>query len=258
MNKVSIVGAGPGSIDLMTLRALDRIKNADVIIWTDSLLPNEITELSSESCEKIKTSSLTLEEILPLLIKKAKEGKKVVRLHDGDPCLFGAISEQINGLKEAGLDVEVIPGISAYQATAASLKAELTIPDITQTIILSRASGRTKVPETQKLEKLAALNASLCLYLSARHIKKVENTLLKYYPSNTLVAIAYRVSWKDEWTKIVELKDMAQTSINKGLERTTLYIISPALNNTKNRSQLYNPSHNHLFRESKNSKNKPD
>tara|TARA_Y100001968_G_C19396090_1_gene738408 strand:+ start:1019 stop:1771 length:753 start_codon:yes stop_codon:yes gene_type:complete len=249
MNKVSIVGAGPGSLDLITIRAANRLKHADVLVWTDSLLPKEITTLASNQCEKIPTSSLTLEEILSLLIRKAKEGKKVVRLHDGDPCLFSALTEQISGLKEAGIEVEVVPGISAYQATAASIKAELTIPEITQTIVLTRASGRTKVPESQSLEKLAALNASLCLYLSARHIKEVEKTLLKFYPSNTPVVIAYRVGWTDEWIKIVTLNKMAKTSIEQGLFRTTLYIISPTVKDKKNRSKLYTPSHKHLFRE---------
>ena len=126
MNPVSIVGAGPGAIDLMTIRALDRLKQAEVLVWTDSLIPPEISELAPKGCEKIRTSSLTLEEILTLLIDRHKKGKKIVRLHDGDPCLYGAIYEQICGLKEAGIEVEVVPGISAYQATAASLKAELT------------------------------------------------------------------------------------------------------------------------------------
>ena len=250
MAKVSIVGAGPGSLDLMTLKAINRVKNAEVIVWTDSLIPKQIVELSAKNCELITTSSLTLEEIIPVLIAKSKEGKKVVRLHDGDPCLFGALTEQIDLLNEAGVQVEVIPGISAYQATAAALEAELTIPGITQTIILSRASGRTGTPEREQLEKLSSLRSSICLYLSARHVESVEKTLLKHYPENTPVAIGYRVSWKDEWLKVVPLKLMASTSKEKGLIRTTIYIISPALNSKNKRSKLYNSSHKHLFRSS--------
>ncbi len=249
MTQISIIGAGPGAIDLLTIRALERIKDAEVLVWTDSLIPQEIPDLAPEKCKKIRTRSLTLEEIVPLLIKEAKSGKKVVRLHDGDPCLFGAISEQICRLSDEGIDVEVIPGISAYQATAALLKKELTIPGIVQTIILSRAGGRTTIPSSERLQYLSSIKASLCLYLSARHIEEAQKILLQYYPKDTPVAIGYRVTWKDQWLKIITLDNMAATSRSKKLIRTTLYIISPALNSTNNRSKLYNPDHNHLFRE---------
>tara|TARA_Y100001968_G_scaffold226588_1_gene209367 strand:+ start:373 stop:1125 length:753 start_codon:yes stop_codon:yes gene_type:complete len=250
MKRVSIVGAGPGALDLLTQRAIKRLNDADVLIWTDSLISPQIIELSPNYCIKIPTSSLTLEDILPLLIKYCKENKKVVRLHDGDPCLYSALSEQINGIKEAGLEVEVIPGISAYQATAAKLKAELTVPGITQTIVLSRANGRTDMPEKENLEKLAATGASLCLYLSARHVINVEKTLLKFYPEETPVAIGYRVSWDDEWLEVVPLKQMAARSKEKNLIRTTIYIISPALSKNQQRSKLYSSYHKHLFRPS--------
>ena len=145
MNPISIVGAGPGALDLMTIRAQQRLKSADVLVWTDSLIPTQITKLAKDDCEKIKTSSLTLEEILLILIKRHKEGKRIVRLHDGDPCLYGAVSEQICRLNDEGIEVEVVPGVSAYQATAATLGFELTIPDLTQTIILSIADGDTVI-----------------------------------------------------------------------------------------------------------------
>lgn len=248
MKPISIVGAGPGAIDLMTQRAIKRLKEAEVLVWTDSLIPPEIADLSNENCERIPSSSLTLEEILPILIEKCKEGKRVVRLHDGDPCLFGALSEQIYRLKKIGIEVEVIPGVSAYQATAAALQSELTIPGLTQTIILSRAGGRTGTPERESLERLASLQATICLYLSARHVKSVEKTLLTYYPEDTPVAIGYRVSWEDEWLKVVPLKLMATTSQEKNLIRTTIFIISPALRSLSQRSKLYDSSHEHLFR----------
>ena len=250
MNPISIVGAGPGALDLITIRAQQRLKTADVLVWTDSLIPIQITKLVKDDCEKIKTSSLTLEEILLILIKKHKEGKKIVRLHDGDPCLYGAISEQICRLNDEGIEVEVVPGISAYQATAATLGFELTIPDLTQTIILSRANGRTGKPEKESLQKLASIQSSLCLYLSARHVEEVQSILINYYPSNTPVAIAYRVTWPDEWIKVIPLSEMAKTSQEKNLIRTTLYIISPTLKIGNTRSKLYNPTHSHLFRPS--------
>ncbi len=248
MNSISIVGAGPGATDLLTLRALNRIINAEVLVWTDSLISPEISNLTSKNCEKFKTSSLTLEEIIDLLTVKASQGKKVVRLHDGDPCLYGAISEQICALAERGIKVEVIPGISAYQATASELKKELTIPGVVQTIVLSRTSGRTNTPESEKIENLAKIGASLCLYLSARHIEDVQQKLLLYYPKETPVAIAHRITWKDQWLKVVPLYKMAQTSLEKGLIRTTLYIISPALKTHERRSMLYSDEHKHLFR----------
>ncbi|WP_269622487.1 precorrin-4 C(11)-methyltransferase [Prochlorococcus marinus] len=248
MNPISIVGAGPGAKDLLTLRALNRVKEADVIVWTDSLISPEIIALAPTQCEKIRTSSLTLEEILCLLIKRAKDGKKIVRLHDGDPCLYGAISEQICGLAEEGIEVEVIPGISAYQATAAELKKELTIPGLVQTIILSRTSGRTGTPKTEELENFAKTGASLCIYLSARHIDDVQKKLLNHYPEDTPVAIGHRVTWKDQWLKIVPLREMAAISKKEGFIRTTLYIISPALKSHDQRSKLYYDGHKHLFR----------
>ena len=248
MSAISIVGAGPGALDLMTIRAQERLKTADVLVWTDSLIPIQITSLVKDDCEKIKTSSLTLEEIIHVLIEKHNEGKRVVRLHDGDPSLYGAISEQICRLNDEGIKVEIIPGVSAFQATAATLGFELTIPNLTQTIILSRADGRTGKPEKESLQKLASIQSSLCLYLSARHIEEVQSILVKYYPEDTTVAIAYRITWPDEWVKVIPLSEMAKTSKEKKLIRTTLYIISPTLKNGNNRSKLYNRSHSHLFR----------
>ena len=151
-------------------------------------------------------------------------------------------------LNDEGIEVEVIPGVSAYQATAATLGFELTIPNLTQTIILSRADGRTGKPEQESLKKLASIQSSLCLYLSARHVDEVQSILINYYPANTPVAIAYRVTWPDEWIKVIPLSEMAKTSREKKLIRTTLYIISPTLKVGNKRSKLYNPTHSHLFR----------
>ena len=145
--------------------------------------------------------------------------------------------------------VEVVPGISAYQATAASLGQELTIPGVVQTIVLSRAGGRTGVPERESLSRLAALGASLCLYLSARHVEEVQKELLLHYPADTPVAIGYRVSWPDQWLQVVPLQQMAATSRERGLIRTTLYVVSPALQGAgQARSLLYSSQHHHLFR----------
>ncbi len=246
---VQIVGAGPGAPDLLTLRAARAIEAAQVLVWTDSLVNPQIAALAPADCESIRTSTLTLEEVMAVVLERARAGQRVVRLHDGDPCLYGALQEQICRLADAGLAVEVVPGLSAYQATAAALGAELTIPGRVQTIVLSRAGGRTGVPERESLARLAALQASLCLYLSARHVEEVQQELLQHYPADTPVAIGYRVSWPDQWLTVVALEAMARVSRERNLIRTTLYVVSPALRDADGaRSLLYSASHNHLFR----------
>jgi precorrin-4/cobalt-precorrin-4 C11-methyltransferase len=246
---VQIVGAGPGAPDLLTLRAARAIGAAEVLVWTDSLINPQIAALAPDGCERIRTSTLTLEEVLAVVVERARAGRRVVRLHDGDPCLYGALAEQICRLADADIAVEVVPGLSAYQATASALGQELTIPGLVQTIVLSRAGGRTGVPERESLEHLAALGASLCLYLSARHVEEVQQELLRHYPPETPVAIGYRVSWPDQWLTVVPLEAMAATSRERELIRTTLYIVSPALAAAgETRSLLYSASHNHLFR----------
>ena len=179
---VSFVGAGPGAPDLLTLRAAERLNKADVLIWTDSLVCPAIAALAPAECERIRTSTTTLEQLIPLLIDRQRQGKRVVRLHDGDTALYSAINEQICALSDAGIPVEVVPGISAYQAAAAGLASELTLPGVVQTIVLSRAGGRTGVPEREQLDRLAALRASLCIYLSARHVEEVQTTLWSTTP----------------------------------------------------------------------------
>jgi precorrin-4/cobalt-precorrin-4 C11-methyltransferase len=246
---VQIVGAGPGAPDLLTLRAARAIEAAEVLVWTDSLINPQIAALAPDGCERIRTSTLTLEEVLAVVVERARAGRRVVRLHDGDPCLYGALAEQICRLADADIAVEVVPGLSAYQATASALGQELTIPGLVQTIVLSRAGGRTGVPERESLEHLAALGASLCLYLSARHVEEVQQELLRHYPPETPVAIGYRVSWPDQWLTVVPLEAMAATSRERELIRTTLYIVSPALAAAgETRSLLYSASHSHLFR----------
>ena len=246
--KISFIGVGPGDPDLLTIKAMKGIESADVILWTDSLIPEKIINLSKNNSERIKTSGLNLEEIINIMIEKFQQGKKVIRLHDGDPCLFGAINEQITILKKANIEAEVIPGISAFQITASYHQAELTIPNITQTIILSRYGGRTGMPEKESLKNLAQLNASLCLYLSARHVKETQKILLEFYNPLTKVIVGYRVSWNDGWTSLINLKDMETFSKRRKLIRTTIYIISPALDQCDNSSNLYNPNYQHLFR----------
>ena len=247
---VYIVGAGPGDPDLLTVKALKILQQADVIVFADSLVPKQILQDVRPDAEIVRTGNKTLEEIVPLMISRVRSQKSVVRLHSGDLSLYSAIHEQMQALAEAEIPFEVIPGISAFQAAAAKLKVELTVPGLVQTIILSRISGRTEVPAGEDLASLAAHGASLCLYLSARHVEEATKQLLEHYPPETPVAICFRLGWPDEKIWLVSLDKMASVSQEEKLIRTTLYVISPALGAAEARSRLYHPEHAHLFRPS--------
>ncbi len=249
---VYIVGAGPGDPELLTVRAQKLLMQADVILYADSLVPKAMLQLVRPDAKVIPTANKTLEEILPLMIQEVRSQRSVVRLHSGDPSLYGAVHEQMQALIAAEIPFEVVPGISAFQAAAAKLNLELTIPGLVQTIILTRISGRTQVPAAEELASLAAHQASLCLYLSARHIDTAQVQLLKHYTPQTPVAVCFRLGWPDEQIWLVPLEKMAQTTREQSLTRTTLYLISPALtarnSDCQARSRLYHPEHNHLFR----------
>ncbi|MBW4634608.1 MAG: precorrin-4 C(11)-methyltransferase [Iphinoe sp. HA4291-MV1] len=247
---VYIVGAGPGDPELLTVKAQKLLQCADVILFADSLVPQQILELCREDAEIIPSANKTLEEILQIMIERVRSHKSVVRLHSGDPSLYSAIHEQMHLLAEAEIPFEVIPGISAFQAAAAKLKIELTVPGLVQTIILTRISGRTEVPEREELATLAAHQASLCLYLSARHVEAAQAKLLEHYCAETPVAICYRLGWSNEKIRIVPLNQMANCTHEEKLIRTTLYVVSPALSQVSARSRLYHPEHSHLFRQS--------
>jgi precorrin-4/cobalt-precorrin-4 C11-methyltransferase len=251
---VYFIGAGPGDPELLTLKAYKIISRADVIVVADSLVPKQILHDVRPDAEIIRTGNKTLEEIIPMAIARVKANLSVARIHSGDLTLYSAIREQIQALAAANIPYELIPGISAFQAAAAKLGAELTVPELVQTIILTRIGGRASaMPESEELSSLAAHQASLCLYLAARHVEEAQEKLLKYYPPETPVAICFRVGWPDETIWLVPLAKMAQTTQQEALIRTTLYIISPALGEISQtaRSRLYHPEHSHLFRPSK-------
>jgi precorrin-4/cobalt-precorrin-4 C11-methyltransferase len=260
---VYIVGAGPGDPDLLTVKAQKLLAQADVILFADSLVPRQMLQGVRPDAEVIRTANKTLEAILPVMIDRVQAGKSVIRLHSGDPSLYGAVQEQMQALWAAQIPFEVIPGISAFQAAAAKLRVELTVPGLVQTIILTRISGRTAVPAAEELTTLAAHQASLCLYLSARHIESAQAKLMQHYPAETPVAICFRIGWPDEKIWLVPLDQMAVVTQREDLIRTTMYVISPALaaatvpaefaadrpvDSTARRSRLYNPDHDHLFR----------
>ena len=245
---VYFLGAGPGDPELITVRGQKLLQQADVVVYANSLVPPQMLSWVRADAEKVATANMTLEAIAPLMIERVNAGKSVVRLQSGDPSLYSAIHEQMQILTTAAIPFEVIPGISAFQAAAAKLNAELTIPGLVQSIILTRISGRTQVPDTEELATLAAHQTSLCLYLSARHVAAAQTQLLAHYPADTPVAVCFRVGWPDEQIEVVPLSEMTAATQRENLIRTTLYIVSPALRGAPVRSRLYNPEHTHLFR----------
>lgn len=244
--KIYLVGAGPGDPELLTVRAERLIKTADVVFYADALIPPGIMALTRPDCERIATKSLTLEAMLPLMIQAAQTGKLVLRLHSGDLSLYGAIHEQIQALHQAGITVEIVPGIGAIQLAAARLTTEWTVPELVQTVILTRTAGVTPMPED--LAALAAHRATLGLYLSARLVDTAQAQLQKHYPPDTLVAVCYRLGWPQEKIWLVPLTEMAALTHRQRLTRTTLYVISPVFQAGATRSYLYHPRHRHLFR----------
>jgi precorrin-4/cobalt-precorrin-4 C11-methyltransferase len=252
---VYFIGVGPGDPELLTVKGQRIIGAADVIIYANSLIPPEILSLAQPTAEIIATSGLTLEEIVPVMIDRVQSGKSIARLHSGDLTLYSAINEQIQGLRAANVACELIPGISVFQAAAAELQVELTVPELVQTIILTRIQGRASaMPATETLASLASHRSSLCLYLAAGHVLAAQQQLLIHYPADTPVAICYRISWPDAKILVVPLDQMAKTTMDEGLQRSTMYLVSPALADLPLvRSSLYHPRHSHIFRDTANS-----
>ena len=246
--KVIFVGAGPGDPDLLTLKAHRTLGRADVVVYAGSLVPEAILRHVPATAELHNSAPLTLHEVMACLIPAARAGKRVVRLHSGDTSLYSAIQEQMTLLDEAGIEYEVIPGVSSFQAAAAALKTELTLPEVVQTIILTRAEGQTPMPAQESLQKLAKHRATLCLFLSARLADTVQEQLLTAYPADTPVAILYRVSWPDEKIILTELQHLAEEVQRHKFARTTLILVGAALGQRQNRSRLYDNNHGHIFR----------
>jgi precorrin-4/cobalt-precorrin-4 C11-methyltransferase len=266
---IYIVGAGPGDPDLITVKGRRLLEAADLVVYANSLIPETMLQCCRTDAEIVPTASKSLEEIVAIMTAGARSRRLVVRLHDGDPSLYGAIYEQMEALVREEIPFEIVPGVSAFQLAAARLQSELTIPELVQTIILTRISGRTQVPETEELSGLAAHRASLCLYLSANHVEQAQRQLGCHYPLDTPVAICYRLGWEDEQILIVPLAQMAEATQAARFTRTTLFVISPALSygamswsspsqdgTTEvikgGRSQLYSPNYQRLFRNGKN------
>ena len=237
---VHFVGAGPGACDLITVRGMNRIKEADVIIYAGSLVNPELLSYAKADCEIYNSAHMTLEDVVSVMREAEAAGKGTVRLHTGDPSVYGAIREQMDLLDECGIAYDVCPGVSAVFGAAASLACEYTLPDVTQTLILTRAEGKTPVPEKENLRSLAAHRASLVLYLSSGLARKVrQDLLLGGYAEDTPVAVVYKATWPEEKIIRTTLAKLPEDMEAAGISKTALIIVSPALGNDYEKSRLY-------------------
>ena len=246
--KVYFVGAGPGAADLLTVRAHRLISSAKVCIYAGSLVSSEVVALVPSGADVYYSSRMSLSEIIEICRSSRSRGLDVVRVHSGDPSIYGAIREQMMELDREGIDYEVIPGVSSFQAAAAALKAELTAPEVSQTVILTRTSGRTPMPKTQELEELARSRATLCVFLSASKIRELAGRLVAHYGADCPAAIVYRASWPEE--EVIE-GTLESFSVSQDLDRfqkTTMFIVGRALAREQCRSRLYDPDFSHGFR----------
>lgn len=251
-NPIYFVGAGPGAPDLLTVRASRVLGRADLIVYAGSLVPEAVLEYAGDECETISSASLTLDEIMEAMREAHQSGRRVARVHSGDPALYGAVQEQMLRLDRDGIPYEIVPGVSSFLAAAAALKSELTVPEQVQTVILTRAAGRAGAPERESLERLARSHSTLCVFLSAKHARSVQNQLLEHYDPETPAAVCYRVSRPDEKLILTELRHLAKTVRKEKLKRTTLFLVGDALRaREETRSGVYDPDHLHIFRPEK-------
>lgn len=247
--RVSFVGAGPGDPELLTLKAYRLLSECDCCIWAGSLVNPKLLEFLPRGAEVLDSASMNLEETTSAIVDAYKLGRKIVRLHTGDPSIYGAIAEQMRRLDRFGIPYEVIPGVSSFQATAASLKIELTLPEVSQSIILSRVEGRTPVPSLQRLEVLAQSRSTLCLFLSVSKVEEIVNRLIPFYGEDCPAACVYKVSWPEERSAKGVLKNLVKLVEFIGAEKTTMIIIGDAVGGeVRAESKLYDKSFSHEFR----------
>lgn len=245
---IYFVGAGSGAPDLITVRGANLIKKADVIVYAGSLVNPEILNDRKDTCQIYNSAKMTLEEVMQVMIPAERAGKLVVRLHTGDPCVYGAHREQMDWLDKEGIKYEICPGVSSFCGAAAALKAEYTLPDVSQTVILTRMEGRTPVPPKEKIELLASHNATMVIFLSAGRLDELSKRLVEGgYSKDTPAAIVYKATWSDEKVIYTTVSKLAQDG--QGITKTALITVGNFLGNEYNRSKLYDPSFTTEFRE---------
>lgn len=247
---IYFVGAGPGAPDLITVRGARLLAAADVVIYAGSLVNRELLELCRPGCATYDSAGLTLEEIVELMCACEEQGGLCVRLHTGDPALYGAHREQMDALDERGIAYEVVPGVSSLFAAAAALQVEYTVPEVSQSLIVTRVEGRTPVPERERLSSMAAHGCTLALFLSAGLLEKAQEELLAGgYAPETPAAIVYRASWPDEALYPCTVGTLARCAEEHGVRKTALVVVGEALGAHQSRSRLYDPGFAHGYRE---------
>lgn len=252
-NKVIFAGAGPGDPELMTIKSMRALESADLIIYAGSLVPEAVLCWKGNNTETISSAGMNLDQIIARIKDSHDLGKRVVRLHTGDPSLYGAIFEQIRELQKLGIPYKVLPGVTAAFAASASMGMEYTLPEVTQTLILTRISGRTPVPESEDLEKLAAHGSSMAIYLSMGHAKKVQEILETHYGQESLCAIAYKVSHPEEQIFYTRIRDLVKTCEENKITRHALIIVGKAVEASRGntdliQSKLYDAGFSHGYR----------
>ena len=248
--QVYIVGAGAGDPELITVKGQKLLQKADVIIYAGSLVNPALLDFAKEGAEIHDSASMTLPEVIETIEKAVAKDLMVVRLHTGDPSIYGAIQEQMDALKKKGIDFEVVPGVSSFLATAAALKQEYTLPGISQTVIITRNEGRTPVPEREKLRSLAAHQATMCIFLSITMLADVVKELIEGgYAPDTPIAIVQRASWPEQKIVRATLETIVVEIADKGIDRTAMIVVSRCLGADYELSRLYAPEFSHMFRE---------
>lgn len=247
---VHFVGAGSGAADLITLRGARLLGEADVVIYAGSLVNPELLALTREGCELHDSARMTLEQVVTVVRAAEDSGKVTVRLHTGDPSVYGAVREQFDALDKLGIVYDICPGVSSFCGAAAALRVEYTLPGVSQTVILTRTAGRTPVPEGESLRKLAAHRATMVLFLSAALTESVQEELLAGgYPPDTPAALVYKATWRDEQVLRCRLAELHKTAVQSGLSRTALIVVGDCLGDGGLRSLLYDPAFSTGYRE---------
>lgn len=245
---IEIVGAGPGDPDLVSVRGRKMLEKADLILYAGSLVPKALTDCHKPGAVVRSSADMNLEEQCELMKKHYDQGHFIVRLHTGDPCIFGAIQEQMAFFDQHQMSYHITPGISSFLAAAAELRSQFTIPERTQTIILTRGEGRTPMPEKEQLHLLARSQSTMCIFLSASIVDDVQAQLLEEYPEDTPVAACYHLTWPDQHIYRGKLKNLAKIVHDNKLTLTTMLVVGEAIDNRQGLSELYNKSFTHLFR----------
>ena len=247
---VHFVGAGPGAPDLITLRGAALLKQADVIIYAGSLVNPALLELARADCEAHNSAEMTLEQVIGVMKQAEAAGKTTVRLHTGDPCVYGAIREQMDALDELGIPYDDVPGVSSFCGAAAALRAEYTLPGVSQSVILTRLAGRTPVPEAESLASMASHGASMAVFLSGGMLERVQEELLKgAYTEDTPAALVYKATWPEEKTVRCTVGTLAQAGEDHGISKTALVLVGNFLDSPYEKSKLYDPTFTTEFRE---------